>query len=187
MTQSVFYVGTGPTQVMGSDNPDSAGKVYYRLTVQQNTDLFAESIAFGFQSFGDGLNAVYTALQGSSMVIPTSAKPIDDGSGAAVIDVVMAPQGISNSVGDLVNLVNQASYSVALYRLERVKLQNISTTQQAQDRAQAQAQGSAAAANTGIMATLKSWWNTIEGDLKWVVVGIGLLVVGYFYFTSRKQ
>lgn len=186
MTQSVFYVGTSPTQVMGSDSPDSAGKVYYRLTVQHDTSMMSDLATFGL-GFADGLVDVYSQLSASIMVIPTSPQPVDDGSGVAVIDVVVAPQGKSNSVGDLVNLVNDASYSVALYRLERVKLQNVSTTTQASDRASTASSAAQAVESGGIVGTLKSWWQTIEGDLKWAVVGIGLLVVGYIYFTSRKR
>jgi hypothetical protein len=187
MTQSVNYVGTGPTTVMGGDSPDSAGKVYYRLTLEPPSDLFQESIAWGFQSFGDSLTAIYAALGGSSIVIPTSPAPVDDGTGVGIVDVAVAPQGGGNSVGDLVNLVNGASYGAALFRLERVKLQNVSTTQQAQDRQSIATSAQAAASQTGIVATLKSWWTTIEGDLKWIIVGLGLLVVGYIYFTSRRK
>jgi hypothetical protein len=112
---------------------------------------------------------------------------VDDGSDAAVIDVVVAPQGIGSSVGDLVALLDGASALVNVQSIERVRLGGVSSTTQAQDRqAVADATAKVVKANS-VTGSLSSAISTVSTDIKWVIAGVIIVVIGYVYFTRRKS
>lgn len=179
------YKGTSATQVMGADSPDTAGKVYYRLTLEHVNSYLALGFDLGW---APALVNAYAALQASTMVIPISAVPVDDGSDVAVMDVVVGPQGMyGNSVGDLVALLDGVSAFANVQSVERVRLGGVDATTQAQQR---QAVADAAAAKVkanSITSTISGALGGVSTDIKWVVVGLIVLVLGYVYFTKRSS
>jgi hypothetical protein len=170
---------------MGADSPDSAGKVYYRLTLEHVNSW----LMFGFDiAFGGALQNAYTALQASTMVIPVSATPRDDGSDVAVVDVVVSPQGmLGASVGDLVMMLDQVSSIVAVKSIERINLGGVDSTTQAQQRQQVADSAAKEVAANSITSSVTSFLGGWSTNLKFIVAGLLIIVVGYIYFTRRRS
>lgn len=190
MSDADIYTNCGP------DDSISPGEVY-RVAFQENivehaTQDLLELATLPFRGawgdpgsgmgYGDRFTVIYQniATQTQGVLIPVSEPPVE-GSTAWVVDLQVGQQAGSQTVGQLVNILQQLSTLVGVQSVEL--LAAAGTTTRALDAGQASGSKSRAAAQTNAQAKVpstdpfQSIINTVKSLGVWALVGTGLIAV----------